>query len=196
MNVTLSGGSYRRVIHYVWPHNITHLNRQLNFIFRNYDEAHKIPLMALVIPCFQASTAVFTKVLVPGGLVQSIHIRKLFQASKCGKRGNMRRDQITALYFGNPGWQSCSKICREMEPEWPADVLVPASVMHLLCILWAWCNLEVLCSSFSTSKPISRCLGEQTMKHSQLLPGCWGAMLSVVLSGRVHGAAVGVRKPH
>lgn len=179
-------GKLLRVIHYMLPCNVSHLKMQLSFILRN-DEAHENLLIVLVIPCFQAPSAVSTKVLVPGGLIQWIYIRGLFQAIRCGKRGGVQRDHVTALYLG----QSCGKICRDMEPECPTGIQ-----RSTLGLLWEQCSLEVLCLNFSVSESISRCPGEQNMKHSQLVRSCWAVMLSVVLSGRGHWAALEDRNPH
>lgn len=109
--------------------------------------------MALVVPRSQASAAAFAEMLVPGGLVPWMLTGGLFQAGKRGKRGSMRRDHVTALCSGKPGRQSWSKICREMEPEGPVGILVPASVTH-------WGSFEhraiwrCWCLSFSASESV------------------------------------------
>lgn len=48
-------------------------------------------------------------------------------------------------------------------------------------------------SAITWSKSVSRSLGEQNMKHSQLPSG---EELSVALAGRVHRAALGTGNPH
>lgn len=161
---------------YVWPHHITHLNRQLSFIFRNDNKAHEISLMALVILCFQGSSF-------------SCYQGVVDEFSKCflcgcspewtGKRESVQRDHIA-------GQQSCSRNLQTDTGRKSCWCFWSQQGSCKLGLLWAQCNLEVLCLRFSVCNPHPCVCGDN------MHPTCWGAVLSVAMSWRIHG----IRSPH
>lgn len=89
--------------------------------------------------------------------------------NECGKRESVLRDHIAEQW-------SCSRNLQRDRGTRSCWCFWPQQESCMLGLLWAQCNLEVLCLSFSVCNPHPCLWGDKV--H----PTCWGAALCVGMS--------------